>query len=495
MATQCVRCGIVLPRDDARFCSKCGAEQPVRPSSASPSSPDVEGPGLVRSDNDFNSSPSRPSSATSSSRPPADEKDSHSGNRPAIREQIAYRPPSRPSRRPIHNEPPAWINKLEREVAYPIANADPSPARELHVKVWESPEQSKGNAGSPIAQKEASAFEKDAYPVRKEPAISNRSPSNDEVENISTAHLPSVPSDLPPGGRSPASSRIPAGQGQAAVPTESARLDEVEQLDTRPMASQRQAMVQSLPPAAGRFVEQRENRVQEMPRPVQQSMLQRPLSPLPSPQLSHSKDQPAREFQAQRTTPPPSLAMPPRATRSKRKSSKPLVFMFITLGLLLVGGLVAWIVVDSPFTVPAVTNTDQPFQNSTLGFALRYPQGWTAHIDTKKGSVSFYDSSHTGQVIVQETAATGSIAQYIKNEAAQSGMTGQASSPSLAFAGATWQQVKGSIVQDGATYTVILLATEHNNRFYSIMQLAPPAAYSGEEQLVFSHVRASFRFL
>lgn len=268
-------------------------------------------------------------------------------------------------------------------------------------------------------------------------------------------------------------------------------LDEVEQLETRPMASQRQTVAQPLSPAVGRFVEQRERAPQEMAQPIQRPALPKPVSPLP---FSQPEIQPAHEVRTQRNTPPPAVAVPPGMTRARRKSRKPLIFILILTGLLLAGGLGTWIAVYRPFAVPAVTNTDQPFQNSTLGIALRYPQGWTTHIDANKGSVSFSDSSHTGQVTVIATPANGGIAQYIKKEAGQLGVTGQTNQPSLIFAGASWEQIKGSLVQNGATYTAILLVTEHKNRFYTIMQLAPPGAYNGEEQLVFSHVRASFQF-
>ncbi len=510
MATQCVRCGIVLPRDDARFCSKCGANQPVRRSDSSPSSPDVEGIGFKPTDGDFISPQPWPSSATNINKPPADEKGYHSGSRPAIREQIAYRPPARPSRRPDNNEPPAWMGNLEREVVHPMDNAAGSPPRELRVKVWQPQEQSGGSDNPFLMKKGVGPFDKDIYQAQIEP-LSGQVSSNEEIEDLPTAHLPAEhhssnvvqtpqeptranqraieknrADELPTGplaaspsgpsispstkprvnplsareiadrnSSAPSAPRMPVRDastpyGDPAITKGSSYLDEVGQIETRPMVSQHQAMPSPLPPTAGRSAEQR-------------------------------------------TTPPPSMAMPPRVSRSKRKSRKPFVFMLIVLGLLVVGSLIAWVVVEQPFAVPAVTNTDQPFQSTSLGIALRYPQGWVAHIDSKKGSVSFYDSSHTGQVTVNETTATGGIAQYIKTE--ESGITGQSNQPSLTFAGASWQQVKGSMVQNGATYTVILLATEHNNRFYSIMQQAPPAAYSGEEQLAFSHMRASFQFL
>ena len=232
--------------------------------------------------------------------------------------------------------------------------------------------------------------------------------------------------------------------------------------------------------------------VRETDQPAQRPVVQRPVSPLP---LSRAGVQSRHEVQLQPNTPPPSVALAPRLARSRRKSRKPLVFVLILLGLLLVGALSAWIVKYQPFTVPAVTNTDQPFKNSALSISLRYPQGWAVRMDQKNGSVSFFDSSHTGQVTVVGTDANGSIDQYIKKEATQLGMTGQAHQSSLTFAGASWSQIKGSVVQDGATYTTILLATAHNNRFYTFVQMAPPSAYNGEEQLVFSHMRSSFQFL
>lgn len=482
MATQCVRCGIVLPRDDARFCNNCGASLLVRQKEASCSSPDVGGSALKQANGDFSSSQSRSSSASDTTRPSDSGMISQSGRHRALREQIAYQPPARPARRPNNDEPPTWMNTLERGVdhqspgpapafpapqGHPIQNETGSP-RELHVKVWQSQEVNEKGGDLPLAEKKPEFSGKNTSPPQVKQTFSNPSSDHDEVADVPTAHLPAEH----------VSSRI--------MPS---RLDEVEQLETRPMVSQRRPAAQSLPPSADSFVEQRVRAPQEMARPVQQSVLQRPVSPLP---LSQPEIQ---EMQAQRNTPLPSKAISPRATRFRKKSRKPLIVMLMLLSLLLVGGLAAWIVVYQPFAVPAVTNTDQPFQNSALGIALRYPQGWTAHIDAKKSSVSFYDSSRTGQVTVNEAPATGSMAQYIKNEAAQLGMTGQTNQPALTFAGASWQQVKGNLVQNGATYTAILLTTEHNNRFYSILQQAPPAAYNGEEQLVFSRVRSSFRFL
>jgi hypothetical protein len=565
VATQCTRCGIVLPKDNARFCNNCGATIPIRQGESSSPSPDVGVPAFGRPRGDFSQSQPPSSFAASTIKPPDDEKLSHSGSRPAIREQIAYQPPVRPSKHPKSDEPPAWMNRLERgvssaklpaeakapdegisttswstlqdairvskkeilpeqgdgvraleqlafpspDVVHPIQHRD-GPPRELHVKVWQPQEE-----GDNVLMPETGAglYGVDAYPVRAwRQAPSRQSSDDDEVEDVPTAHLaverlsgqveqnPSVPisngqrlteenraDDLPTG---PLTAPPPGPlRSRSKMPS---HLDEVEQLETRPMASQRQGVVQPSSPTTGKSFEQRERVPQEMAQPSQRPALQKPVSAL---SISQPEIQPVREVRTPPNTPLPSVAVSPRMARSRRKSRKPLIFILILSGLLLAGGLGTWIVVYRPFAVPAVTNTDQPFQNSTLGIALRYPQGWTAHFDPTKGSVSFNDSSHTGQVTVIAAPVNGSIAQYIKKEAAQLGITDQTNQPSLTFAGASWQQVKGSLVQNGATYSAIQLVTEHKNRFYTIMQLAPPAAYNGEEQLVFSHVRSSFQFL
>lgn len=520
MATQCTRCGIVLPRDDARFCNNCGATIPIRRRESSSPSPDVGVPAFGRERGDLGPSQPPSSSAAGTIKSPGDDKVSHSGSHPAIREQIAYRPPVRSSTRPKSDEPPAWMSRLERQVnntklpaeakapdegisttprstsrdatrvskkdilpgqgdvarapeqlafpspnvVHPIQHRDGPPPRELHVKVWQPQEE-----GDDLPVPETGPYGGDAHRARTwRQGSSSQSAGYDGVEDVPTAHL------------------------AAAPPTMPSHLDEVEQLETRPMAAQRQGVAQPPSPMARRVVEQRGERApQDMDLPTQRPVLQKPISSL---SISQPEIQSVGDVRTQRNTPPPSVAVPSGMAPSSRKSRKPLIFVLILSALLLAGGLGTWIVVYQPFAVPAVTNTDQPFQNSTLGIALRYPQGWAAHFDPNKGSVSFNDSSQTGQVTVIAAPANGSIAQYIKKEAAQLGITGQTPQPSLTFAGASWQQVKGSIVQNGATYSAILLVTEHKNRFYTMMQLAPPAAYSGEEQLVFSHVRSSFQF-
>jgi hypothetical protein len=165
------------------------------------------------------------------------------------------------------------------------------------------------------------------------------------------------------------------------------------------------------------------------------------------------------------------------------------------LAILLVGGLATWIIAARPFTVPPVTQPEQAFSNTKLGLSVYYPSGWTARADTGNGTVLFSDSSHTGQVKILVAAANGDPGQYLSKEAAQLGMASVKQGKALSFAGTSWQQVQGSVQVAGANYTAVLLAAVHGNRIYTIIQMAPQATYADEEHIIFSAMRASFRFL
>ena len=128
----------------------------------------------------------------------------------------------------------------------------------------------------------------------------------------------------------------------------------------------------------------------------------------------------------------------------------------ILLFILVVGGLSAWIIIFQPFTVPAITNTSQPFQYTDLGVSLQYPRSWTVELDSKNEAVYFYDDNRTDQVNISAVASGGkSIDQYINQVVGSLNMTGQKAGASLSFAGASWQQEKGRVLQSGATYTAV----------------------------------------
>lgn len=180
----------------------------------------------------------------------------------------------------------------------------------------------------------------------------------------------------------------------------------------------------------------------------------------------------------------------------RKKSRKLLVFVLFLVLLLIAGGIGAWIVLFQPFAVPDITQTQQHFQNLSLGVSLQYPNGWTTQMDAKTGAVYFYDSSRTDQVnIVAATANGTDPGQYLQKEAAQLGITSLKTKAPASFAGTTWQQAQGTLLQNGVNYTATLFMTVHNQRFYTFMQIAPQSTYNDAERLVFSSMRSTFQFI
>jgi hypothetical protein len=427
VAKQCAHCGKILPSDNTRYCTKCGKTVPL----------------------------------------------------------------SRPIKRSLSGEPPAWMKQLESSFTKPLTNI---PLRELPVKVGEQEKTEdlsllENNNGS-IEDEEDVVDDLPTRPlsVVGSPRIDAQPPTtsnyteesiDDEeiVDDLPTMPLiASLPEILP--AQHPSPSRA-TGNGNVA------HLNEIEKILTRPLAAQRQ----SISPTAGNHVQQHRQASQAPLEPVYRPVLQRPVTPVPFPQPQ------LPPAQALRQTPPVSMPVPPVA-HPKRKSRQRLMLVFVLLFILLPGGVIAWLIVLQPFAVPEITKTTQAFQNAHLGISLQYPQQWTAEVHEPKGTVYFYDDNHTDQMNITVVATGGqSINQYISQVAGSLGMTGQKTEASLSFAGALWQQAQGNVQQSGASYTATLLVTVHDGRYYTILQLAPSTTYIHEDQLVFSTMRSSFQFL
>jgi len=164
--------------------------------------------------------------------------------------------------------------------------------------------------------------------------------------------------------------------------------------------------------------------------------------------------------------------------------------------VLVIGGMGVWVWQFQPFSVPAVTQPQQNFRDTQLGFSLLYPNGWGSQIDRGKSTVQFFDSSHTAQVKVAVAGTTSSdITKYLQQKAAQLGMTGTKAGSPLSFAGTSWQQVQGAVQVSGANYTGVLLAAVPRDRLYTITQLAPQSVYGEEEKVIFSSIRKSLQLL
>jgi hypothetical protein len=423
VAKQCVHCGNILPSDNTRYCTKCGKKVPS----------------------------------------------------------------SRPVKRSLSGDPPAWMQHLESSLKKPLTDIPPP---ELPEKAGE---QEKTEDLSPLEKRggfiEYEEEMVDDLPTRSLPVtdshrnqaqpLTKSDHARETLNEEETANdLPTVPmlASLPE--TRPGRHNLPApatGNGNVA------RLDEIEKTFTRPLAAQRQSI--SATPSG---VQQHRQAPIE---PVQSPVTQRTVTPAPFPQPQFP---PVQVFQQ---TPPVSMPVP-RIAHSKRRGRKRLMFVFVVLFVLSLAGVIAWIITFQPFAVPEITKTTQAFQNADLGITLQYPQQWAADVQAQKGAVYFHDVNSTDQVNITVVASGGlSMNQYISKVASSIGMTGQKAEASLSFAGALWQQTQGNVQQSGASYTASVLVATHGGRYYTIVQLAPSSTYIHEDQLVFSPIRSSFRFL
>ena len=399
---------------------------------------------------------------------------------------------SRPVKRSLSEEPPAWMKQLETSFTNNRSNV---PLRELRVRVWEQEETkvlSLPENGRDSMENEADVV--DGLPTRplavsSSPNISEQSyaESNHEGIDIDGAEvadefptnplIASLPKNPPIRHVSPSSA---TGFSNRAT-----HHDELEDMSTRPHVAQ----PDNVSPVIGMPIHQQSQAMQAPAGPLYSPEMQRPVTPMSLSQPQFPSAQSVRQ------TPPASMPVPPLA-RPESNKRKRLAIVFGLLFILLLGGVIAWVIVDQPFAVPEITKTTRTFQNTTLGISLQYPQKWTVELNKQNGTVHFYDDNHTDQVNIT-VVATGNqnMNQYTSKTASSLDMTGQKTQSSLSFAGASWQQVQGSVQQSGANYTATLLVTMHGGRYYAILLLAPSSTSTLEEQLVFSKMRSSFQFL
>lgn len=400
---------------------------------------------------------------------------------------------SRPAKRPISNDPPAWMKQLENSLTNDKTNV---PHRELNVTVWDEEE----TRTLPSPESETGVVEDDLHVVdtlptspllvASSPSIGTpaRIPSNpgidagkeDAAEELpATPYMASMPQDVSSRRVSPS----PAIDGTNGPKSR----EQIENMATRPYVAQPR-----------NFSQQVEDPVQSWRRQVMQTppgmmnspAMQRPVTPAPLP-LQQSQFPPVQPF---RQTPPVSMPVPPLA-KVKKNNRKRLVILFSLLFMVFLGGVIAWIIIAQPFTVPEITRTTQNFTNTSPGLSLQYPQNWSIAVNKQQGTVSLYDANHTDQVnIMAVVAGNQDINQYVSKTMSSLGITGQRTLPELSIAGASWQQIQGSVQESGASYTATLFVTMHAGYYYTILQLAPSSTYPLEEQLVFSKIRSSFQF-
>lgn len=169
--------------------------------------------------------------------------------------------------------------------------------------------------------------------------------------------------------------------------------------------------------------------------------------------------------------------------------------LYLGGALVLIILVVSLLVVTNPFAISPITQPNTTFTNANLKVSLAYPTDWKANVNQANTSAHFYDSTNTGQATLSMAGGSQDLKQFLKARANQLGMSSVTAASPVSFGGATWQQVKGTLQQGGASYAGTLLATQHQGQIYTLLQLAPQATYSQEEQVIFSPMRSSFKFM
>lgn len=190
------------------------------------------------------------------------------------------------------------------------------------------------------------------------------------------------------------------------------------------------------------------------------------------------------------------LAPPTRQAPQNGRRRLLLVTLLILLLLLGgTGGFVVYVQNQSAASTQAVQPT-QSYQNTSLGFSLSYPQGWTASFDRAQSAVHFADSTATVQVnLARANVGSSTLDRYLSQQATQLGVTNQRAAGSVSFAGTNWQALQGNVLQGGATYMITLYVAQHNSFFYTLSCLTIPNVYVQAERMTFAALRQSFQFL
>jgi hypothetical protein len=399
---------------------------------------------------------------------------------------------SRPAKRSLSEDPPAWMKQLETSLTHNRSNV---PLRELNVTVWDEED----TKSLPLPESGVDSVGEDQDLVDCMPTSPLMIASSPKIGAPSQLHssLPGI--DV---GKEDVTEELPTNPDMTSVPQNTSvrnvssapgidfdnalrSHDQIEDMPTRSYAAQTPNISHEIEkPALNQQKQTKQPTIGSMHSPV----MQKPVTPVLLPQPQFPLSQPVRQ------TPPESLPVPSLAG-PKKNNRKRLAIVFGLLLILMLCGVIAWVILDQPFAVPEITKTTQNFNNTSLGLSLQYPQNWVVDVNKHNGTVSFYDDNHTDQVNITVVVVDNqSMNQYMTETLNALGITGQRTPAALSFAGATWQEIQGSVQQSGANYTATLLFTMHGKYYYTILQLAPSSTYPLEEQLVFSKMRSSFQF-
>lgn len=468
MVILCTNCGTPI-REGARYCNNCGTLTSSHPfsSKTTSASNNNQNLGAGRSDN----------------------------TRPAIREQIAHLPqsPARPVRRFAQDEAPSWMSQLDKESHASSSRTFSNRYQSDSVPQLDFP------APEPLPRSNSSQPELRVKVWQQDEPISSPGILNEDADSV----LPDEVVDLAMSSFIASSTHAPVSDNGASSPSRPAynsRVEELERMDTAHLGTP--AYNPPARPLSHAGFDQSFDLAQQPTSSLARNSVPPvsqhygPAFPNPAlPQSTHRNTPSARSIQSQPLvqTPPSHV---PVSTVQRKRGRKPLVLVIGLLAILILGGIAVWVGAFHPFAVPDIVQPQRNFSSSQFAFSLQYPTGWNTQVNTSASSVYFADSSNTAQFTVTVAAASGKDAgQYVRQLATQLKLTNIKSASTLSFGGASWQQIQGNALFGGANYSETILATIHNNQLYTITQAAPVSTYTQEEQVVFSTMRSSFKFI
>ncbi|MGO8948535.1 MAG: hypothetical protein ACLQUY_12920 [Ktedonobacterales bacterium] len=169
-------------------------------------------------------------------------------------------------------------------------------------------------------------------------------------------------------------------------------------------------------------------------------------------------------------------------------------------------------VTPSVFPTPTIRSGFQLFVDTTDGFLLQYPVGWT-HRLINPGAQFADDASNATfemQVLLPSDSAASGLSgdpndpetwvdfamQSFANESAGNFQQDVGPLPAANFGGTTWKTARGLItITDQVSIQVQVYATVYLGKPYIIALYAPDGAFHAADMVYFQPMRESFEFL
>jgi hypothetical protein len=527
VAIQCKYCGADLPKDDARFCNKCGMLVPSHPFSpqslsVSKSNAKIAGPSSSGEQQERQKrvlheqvaewSPARskpnhleqdePIKMSDELEQEASEPEEHLSNQSSLVEEV-----------PLENLPETPQPAFEEDVSSPAgevmgqvapvvssrqvrrplpqsaqiqSSVPPWPAPVTHVAGKEASAPERKRLYEQNGNNEAASAHEFRRNIWKDEGKQQRADvENTAIEDALTQSVSIPVEDLPTQAVSMPVEDLPT----RAIPVPIEKPSQVQEQVAKRVPSNPFLSVPSTQEEAQEKSEKdggaRANATSSGPvNPSSSTAFQPGAAPFISSQGYQSESMPGSVTQARGNAAP---------VRRPRRWW-PIVVVFVVLVVLVIGGLIAAMMVSQQPVNNAIIQSQVNFSDTQLGISLLYPNGWTRQVNTGMSTAHFYASNHVGEIDII-VAANGNAQQALQQQATKMGMSGKKTETALNFASASWQQLQGTLQVSGASFTDTLLATSHGGQLFIIVQQAPQNDYADWEKEFFAPLRSSFKFL